>query len=787
MRAHARRPTAALLPTRNRTFYPFLLAMEDGDRGVAGEGGAGAAAATEAHGHERAREARRAAPDAAERAPTPSDASMMRESYIQQGVNFLLHPSARETALYKRVAFLASKGLSAAELDAAVQRAGLADDDRNDQPDAGSAAPGWTSWALPAAVVGALGAGAGWYFRQQEAQRQQRAGPPFLPPGPPAGAPDAVDQRHYEAGMATPGQGEEEYGEAGGEAWYGAADELGADGRNGPIVTEADDGGAIAATEETSASASASMHEIRQLRDDVAALRREMSSMASPARAFFSPGAAAAATPTSEVAAELLGHMKSMVETTAANQAISELRSEVSSLKALLHSSPLLAHAAAHGADAKDAATAATMNGGGVAVGAGVRGGAGDAGPAGESQQKARRALEAAFAREGDGDAAAAPEAAPKKETPEDRAAARVKAVEQSMDNVLKENTRENVAIAASMLLMCLGNLVKQPEVPRYRRLATTNSNYKRCLEPLNGLSDLLRALGFETRGTYWQWTWLPDDKAANEPPLERAIELLKAPKRTVEAAGGAEPPSTGSSSAVAPQPRASSAPVGATEEGGGGAAAAAAAGRVSAADAASEAKDTTSAGSIAQAPADASVAVPATLAEVMAMVKAGVTPPGIVDVEDRLSAAAAAPSAPQLPQRTKPWQIKADSQPPGPLVAPANGTSPGDGEAGAQRAPAQAEDHADDADDATDTASPRADGLRDDTEALPAGADSVLASSRFATFADALASVQSAGPEAAASAGSDAEGDGDRGTGDASAPLLADSETGSAPRTTLV
>jgi hypothetical protein len=67
------------------------------------------------------------------------------------------------------------------------------------------------------------------------------------------------------------------------------------------------------------------------------------------------------------------------------------------------------------------------------------------------------------------------------------------------------------LAAGCGLLLMFLRNLLKEPLNPRYRRVARTNANFKKSLEPLSGYLEFFEAVGFEERGSQMElkqeWT----------------------------------------------------------------------------------------------------------------------------------------------------------------------------------------------------------------------------------------------------------------------------------------
>jgi len=60
----------------------------------------------------------------------------------------------------------------------------------------------------------------------------------------------------------------------------------------------------------------------------------------------------------------------------------------------------------------------------------------------------------------------------------------------------------ETLAAGSGLLIMFLRNILKDPLNPRYRRVARTNANFKKSLEPLAGYLNFFDAVGFEERGS---------------------------------------------------------------------------------------------------------------------------------------------------------------------------------------------------------------------------------------------------------------------------------------------
>lgn len=129
---------------------------------------------------------------------------------------------------------------------------------------------------------------------------------------------------------------------------------------------------------------------------------------------------------------------------------------------------------------------------------------------------------------------------------------------------------------ACELLIMYLNNIIKNPSVPRYRRISTTNSSYMKSLLPVEKhATRLLAAVGFVKKddSTYFEYAWhsLPssvevtatassnssssssskagaDNSSSSRIPvsvevavrlLQRAVALLTALKATAKGGGG--------------------------------------------------------------------------------------------------------------------------------------------------------------------------------------------------------------------------------------------------------
>jgi hypothetical protein len=84
---------------------------------------------------------------------------------------------------------------------------------------------------------------------------------------------------------------------------------------------------------------------------------------------------------------------------------------------------------------------------------------------------------------------------------------------------------------ACELLLMYLTNLIKNPTIPRYRRISTVNAAYAKSLAVLPAREDILRAIGFSRKpdSTVFEYEWynLPvADAAEAAEAAENAKEL---------------------------------------------------------------------------------------------------------------------------------------------------------------------------------------------------------------------------------------------------------------------
>ena len=116
------------------------------------------------------------------------------------------------------------------------------------------------------------------------------------------------------------------------------------------------------------------------------------------------------------------------------------------------------------------------------------------------------------------------------------------------------KETKTDFTAACDLLLMYINNIEKNPTVPRYRRLATTNNSYLKSLSAVQGHDTVLASVGFirkpESNAFEYEWHNLPatpDDKNKIDRPnsnqdaanlLKEAVELLTALKIGVDTLG---------------------------------------------------------------------------------------------------------------------------------------------------------------------------------------------------------------------------------------------------------
>lgn len=68
------------------------------------------------------------------------------------------------------------------------------------------------------------------------------------------------------------------------------------------------------------------------------------------------------------------------------------------------------------------------------------------------------------------------------------------------------------VEVACDLLIMYVGNVLRSPTVPRYRKISTQNSSFRTNLLKIEHHEALLHAVGFERpngdKATHYEWQW---------------------------------------------------------------------------------------------------------------------------------------------------------------------------------------------------------------------------------------------------------------------------------------
>ncbi|KAJ0399104.1 hypothetical protein ATCC90586_009355 [Pythium insidiosum] len=188
-------------------------------------------------------------------------------------------------------------------------------------------------------------------------------------------------------------------------------------------------------------------------------------------------------------------HVPSLVAEQATMQAIAELKAEVSTLKSLLVANSSQPNSTSLKADAASLETKAA------------------------TPQEARESV---------GLAASTTVAAP----------VRRETAAQKMEAILKkfrqDNSVEKLKLASSILIMYVKNLVENPDVPRYRRIAPANANFKQKIEPLQHHAELLKAIGFESTGLNMEWKWHTLNRSNGE--FDEHLAVLRALLKALQA-----------------------------------------------------------------------------------------------------------------------------------------------------------------------------------------------------------------------------------------------------------
>ena len=97
--------------------------------------------------------------------------------------------------------------------------------------------------------------------------------------------------------------------------------------------------------------------------------------------------------------------------------------------------------------------------------------------------------------------------------------------VEQALRTLSNENSGEELKTGAQMLYLYIMNISKNPTVPRYRKIYTNNSAYKK-VGNLRGADELLSAVGFVKKPNFYEWSQ-PKDSMDMQSLLELALVAL--------------------------------------------------------------------------------------------------------------------------------------------------------------------------------------------------------------------------------------------------------------------
>ncbi|TMW66820.1 hypothetical protein Poli38472_011936 [Pythium oligandrum] len=113
----------------------------------------------------------------------------------------------------------------------------------------------------------------------------------------------------------------------------------------------------------------------------------------------------------------------------------------------------------------------------------------------------------------------------------------------QRMENALKKFRQENpvdqLKLASGILIMYVKNLVDNPDVPRYRRIAPANANFKQKIEPLKHHDELLKSIGFESAGLNMEWKWHLLNRSNGE--FDEHLAILRALLKSLQALASAK------------------------------------------------------------------------------------------------------------------------------------------------------------------------------------------------------------------------------------------------------
>jgi hypothetical protein len=88
--------------------------------------------------------------------------------------------------------------------------------------------------------------------------------------------------------------------------------------------------------------------------------------------------------------------------------------------------------------------------------------------------------------------------------------------VDEPMPKVNNDDTK--LKQCCGTLNMYLKNLVDFPNIPRYRKISTTNQSFVSMVLPVKGHDDVLRSVGFAQKGSYYEWLWAEAANSSSSP-----------------------------------------------------------------------------------------------------------------------------------------------------------------------------------------------------------------------------------------------------------------------------
>lgn len=211
-----------------------------------------------------------------------------------------------------------------------------------------------------------------------------------------------------------------------------------------------------------------------------------------------------------------------------------------------------------------------------------------------------------------------------------------------SVEMLCAENEQESLDRAKPFFKLYVSNLIKMPDIPRYRRISTSNAGFKNQVAKLRSHEKVLAALGFQMRGIYWEYrpNGTEEDFKKFVPLLEAGLALID--NATFSSVLPSKPPTPPPFTPQSLQPLSSpSSP------------------SVAITASAKETKDDTKQSSE-KVDVSPSTAPPETLAQVYKMLQSGEKLPGVRDIPDKLSEDPPS-SSEGVKTKRKPWEAEDD------------------------------------------------------------------------------------------------------------------------------